>query len=634
MSDIQATTRSVRDLFKDQFSIGAYQREYEWEDDHAKAMVKDLLNAFRPRVGALGSKEYFLGPIITTSRRGVSQLIDGQQRLTTLAIILLCLTRRVKEASAGGFSGFTSSFDTRLKLGAYSKVFSEVRRQRALTALEVSGEVATPESDLEAAINARFMTVSDELQSRLEQSDVSIFFDWLLDKVTFADIRAGESYDPFSLFDAMNSRGLGLKGMAQFRSFVNRKFGDDRERRTIAMDKFQETLESIQTQGPGADNDFVSSWLGARCVDVTESVPARPTDARRVLSRSVLNDIFRNGPFFAIEKADSIRELGLGDPGEFIENHWCTFGEVFNDIRQARKTFNPALEGMYFIEQVNFDFDLYDELLLLAACKPGSDENETRVKIAAQFMENIAARWAWTYRTKGITARSQDRLKFLLARAATDIRGKSNADMARALALLQRQLKVEFTQETELSHPLTGTSPVIHAILARLAAFLDEINGTPGTYGKYGKRADGADSYEVEHFLPKSMTNNGAESGHGIKKPDEYRKLRQRIGAITVIPDALNRQLSGSPLAIKRGHYNSHDTVTLLTKSLNGGSALPKPVAQWLGSRGIDFPTVQLLTKESIAARQKALLKLAEEVWSEDRILARAGISPANSQAA
>lgn len=146
MSDIQATTRSVRDLFKDQFSIGAYQREYEWEDDHVKAMVKDLLSAFRPRVGALGSKEYFLGPIITTSRRGVSQLIDGQQRLTTLALILICLTRSVKEASAGAFSGFTSSFDNRLKLGAYSKIFNETRRQRALTALETFGEVNAPES--------------------------------------------------------------------------------------------------------------------------------------------------------------------------------------------------------------------------------------------------------------------------------------------------------------------------------------------------------------------------------------------------------------------------------------------------------------------------------------------------------
>ena len=118
MSDIQATTKSVRDIFKDQFAIGAYQREYEWKDEHVKAMAKDLVTAFRPRLGALGSKGYFLGPIITTSRKGVSQLIDGQQRLTTVALILLFLTRRIKEGSAGIVGGFASSFDGRLKASA------------------------------------------------------------------------------------------------------------------------------------------------------------------------------------------------------------------------------------------------------------------------------------------------------------------------------------------------------------------------------------------------------------------------------------------------------------------------------------------------------------------------------------
>ena len=175
---------------------------------------------------------------------------------------------------------------------------------------------------------------------------------------------------------------------------------------------------------------------------------------------------------------------------------------------------------------------------------------------------------------------------------------------------------------------------MIHALLARVAAFLDELDGRSGTYGIYSKRGSGADTYDIEHFLPRAMRNSGEENGHSFRRPDEYRKYRQKLGALTLLTHVENNGFAAAPFPQKRQSYRAFNSGNLLTKSLEGGSHLSRPVAKWLVENGVNFPVIDKLSRESINARQRALLKLAEHVWSEDRILSLAGVSEAKETAA
>ena len=68
-----------------QYVIPSYQRPYTWEEQHASVLFDDLYNFFQTEK----EDEYFLGSIVLIKQEGkpFAEVIDGQQRLTTLTIL-------------------------------------------------------------------------------------------------------------------------------------------------------------------------------------------------------------------------------------------------------------------------------------------------------------------------------------------------------------------------------------------------------------------------------------------------------------------------------------------------------------------------------------------------------------------
>ena len=74
-------------LKQHQLAVPPNQREYAWENKE----VKTLLNDFSREIGE-GDRSYFLGTIVTIPRpSNILEVVDGQQRLATTAIILSCI---------------------------------------------------------------------------------------------------------------------------------------------------------------------------------------------------------------------------------------------------------------------------------------------------------------------------------------------------------------------------------------------------------------------------------------------------------------------------------------------------------------------------------------------------------------
>ncbi|MCA6003633.1 DUF262 domain-containing protein [Bacteroides thetaiotaomicron] len=96
MSKLNVDQKSVKDLFqnnKADFLIPDYQRPYAWEDKECQTLWDDIFAFAFPEDDYEkfdGSKdEYFLGPIVTfRNSEGKLEVIDGQQRLTTLMLLL------------------------------------------------------------------------------------------------------------------------------------------------------------------------------------------------------------------------------------------------------------------------------------------------------------------------------------------------------------------------------------------------------------------------------------------------------------------------------------------------------------------------------------------------------------------
>jgi hypothetical protein len=93
LNPIDAHERNIGQIFSDEYSfeIPPYQRPYAWEEEHARDLLSDLLNAMDNTQSS--GNLYFLGSIVLIKTPGApqSKVIDGQQRLTTLTILLSVL---------------------------------------------------------------------------------------------------------------------------------------------------------------------------------------------------------------------------------------------------------------------------------------------------------------------------------------------------------------------------------------------------------------------------------------------------------------------------------------------------------------------------------------------------------------
>ncbi len=91
LNPIEAHEQTVGRIFSDAyaFEIPPYQRPYAWEIDQTRQLLTDL----RDELDKANPGTYFLGSVVLIKAPGspASQVVDGQQRLTTLTVLLSVL---------------------------------------------------------------------------------------------------------------------------------------------------------------------------------------------------------------------------------------------------------------------------------------------------------------------------------------------------------------------------------------------------------------------------------------------------------------------------------------------------------------------------------------------------------------
>lgn len=102
MSKLKIDQKTVIELFSDKrsdFLIPDYQRPYAWSESECQTLWDDLFSFAIPDNNIErfndDTEEYYLGPIVTfENKQGKQEVIDGQQRLTTLLLLLRAFYER------------------------------------------------------------------------------------------------------------------------------------------------------------------------------------------------------------------------------------------------------------------------------------------------------------------------------------------------------------------------------------------------------------------------------------------------------------------------------------------------------------------------------------------------------------
>lgn len=199
--EIDGKGRTIRELLANRkYSIDYYQREYKWQQKQVGELIEDLVAKFlesyeegdeRSAVAEYG--HYFLGSVIISDKDGQKFIIDGQQRLTTLTLLLIYLHNRLEDAEQ---KGQVTDLIFSQRFGKRSFNLDVPERAGCMEALYKDEEFALPEtSESVSNIQARYNELGELFPDEIDSKVLPYFVDWLIENVNLVEITAYSDSD-------------------------------------------------------------------------------------------------------------------------------------------------------------------------------------------------------------------------------------------------------------------------------------------------------------------------------------------------------------------------------------------------------------------------------------------------------
>lgn len=228
-TEIKCEKKVIREIFNMWYCIPDYQRAYVWDTDQVRDLLDDTISAYRENKEA----QYFLGSMVLKinekSENNVSyteyELLDGQQRITTVFLILACMRDMLTDYPQyqNSLAGFVYQAEDAIlqqpeRMRIIFNIRSDVRdfvnehikplRGTCDSAL-LKDKMQAKDVNISIRNMANAMLVAHEFLEE-NKSDIIGYLSYFLNKVLMIYVATEELQDAFQLFTVLNNRGVKL----------------------------------------------------------------------------------------------------------------------------------------------------------------------------------------------------------------------------------------------------------------------------------------------------------------------------------------------------------------------------------------------------------------------------------------
>jgi hypothetical protein len=580
----------IEEVFKDFYEVPAFQREYVWAEDQVKALLDDAFDALFDENGSPVDTEYFIGSIVTYQDNDVFQLIDGQQRLTTLFIVL-CAIRDARvgardkedlshwhsliQASSVDDDGrahhkyrltplYEDASDMLQKIGAGHFLLVQDTRALSTSARNMAQAYLTAREFLE-----RFSTDLNQLRR---------FGARLIKRVRLVRIETANVTEALRIFETINDRGIGLNAMDLLKNLLFMESNRDSfDKLTAIWKEMVRTIEHKDVREKPLR--FLRYFLLSKFADARnrQGKPLTEDDLYEWLERSKSALGIDTNPLgFAKELKLAAEEYKAHVTSPDV--HLRYIYRLSPRARQhlivmlATKQLT-ALESQFVssrLEALLVGFLLAKEPtkaldLIFANAAPKLREIGAQTELSpAQRMEKLRGFFA-TWLDPEI-AKRMPRIDDALARLS-----------------LERKTMTRF-------------------VLARISQFVEQLaNSPPAAFDHYW-------DYQIEHVLPFNPTE---VQRRDFDAPEKYDELKQMLGNLVLLEQSINGSVGRGFFTEKQAEYKKSSlfaTRSLVESQKLGESSAFTKAAAWL-------PTYLDWTSKTIRQRQLDLIALARHIW-------------------
>ena len=217
MKTITAKPEDIRTIFSREYQIPMFQREYSWEQEQCETLWDDLIDFHNEKDK---KDKYFLGNIVVhpIDESEKFSVIDGQQRLTTLLLLIRALFDN---------AGTVKALEECLKIK--DKLSSELTNNIRLNSDVIEGDKKNLEKiilegrcdDENSRLNINYdmfkKKISDWKQGKTSDELNKLILTFL-DNVVLLPILCETEDDALNIFETINNRGLSLSDADIFKS--------------------------------------------------------------------------------------------------------------------------------------------------------------------------------------------------------------------------------------------------------------------------------------------------------------------------------------------------------------------------------------------------------------------------------
>lgn len=574
---VKAKEHYIKDLLNDKFlfDIPDYQRAYSWNKDNLKQLIDDIMDSIglnKENNNVFEEYEpYFIGSIVLCSKEykddgsGLYDVIDGQQRLTSIIILIAAIRDLTKNEAyknilssliyqkPNELMGIKESIRVRVR-GKEAEFFKKYVLTDGGTDLvnEIDEkEISEAKQNMLNAIRT-FKEVFVDENGEVLESKLDEFTKYFLQKVVVVVITTDSFTSAFRLFNVINARGLPLTNADLLKSENLRVISEDK--RNIYTDMWENIEQEL-------GKDKLEQIIGFM----------RTMKQNRKATATVYEEfskkIFVSEPdYIGVNFVEHLKEI------KDLYNKYINEGNIelsskdnsiyYQNLVRIMRDFIPYDEWMValikFIEKFKNDEDILEFLKVL----------EKRIVIDWVNGNSFADRLARVYKI----------LEVIDSSSSLEEIKKSNvfiSDLERTTAYFRNSLDdIEFYSK--------GRMLVPKYILIRLD--MEKRNG---------EILDYTNKIMLEHILPRNAKDAYWTTNFTV---DERKNWCNKLGNLVIINGTKNTKLNNKAFAEKVEQYLSKKSDFEITKEVLA-------LNDW--------------KIESVAGRQESLMNRALNLWTK-----------------
>ncbi len=587
----------LKELFSDKFDVDFYQREYVWQAKQLEDLIMDLSNEFLKNwkeshtlKNVVQYDPYYMGEIVLSMKNGDrSAVIDGQQRITTLTLLLIYLLRKY-----GDTEKFPKGDIEKL---IYSDYFGEPlfnldidERKECMLALYKNGEYEVQNSDSISVKNIvdRYLEIENNWNERINENNIVSFVYWLKEKVMFSKVWTNSDEFAYVIFETMNDRGLSLTQIEMLRSYLLANINnEDRDQAMQIFDDVVRKLVNIKlTSKSKAEFEFFKMYFrGHFARDFSQAKNSK-------------SDFVRIGKEFHRWVRDNNEMLALNNSSDYLEfikriKYFAEIYQKINDYTQERNT----KDYLYLIVNSDYGFTLQPAVILASiAYKDDETTVDKKIKIVSKYLTKILTWRVWNH-----WMISQSALETPMYELCKKIRGKSIEEIKTILASAPIELP-ELNNAPTLNQQNRQKIKVLLALITEIVA--RESNESDYILNK--------PDIEVEHIWANHFELHTDE----FDSENDFATTRNGIGDLLVLPKSFNASYGDEPYEVKVIQYFSQN---ILAQTLNAKKYENNPgFLNFKETSKLDFKSYSEFKRIAISERAELYKSILKWNWNNN----------------